>query len=42
VALPTWENLIAVRLKQVGATSPDLTFDLSLELEISVPPQARK
>ncbi|MFP2905262.1 galactose oxidase-like domain-containing protein [Pyxidicoccus sp. 3LFB2] len=34
------ENTVAVVVKQVGATSPDLTFDLSLELGISVPPPA--
>jgi galactose oxidase len=31
------ENTVAVMVKQVGATSPDLTFDLSLELGLSVP-----
>jgi hypothetical protein len=35
------ENTVAVMVKQVGATSPDLTFDLSLELGISVPPPVR-
>ncbi|QSQ26578.1 DUF1929 domain-containing protein [Pyxidicoccus parkwayensis] len=32
------ENTIAVMVKQVGSTSPDLSFDLSLQLGISVPP----
>lgn len=36
------ENTVAVMVKQVGATSPDLTFDLSLELGISVPPPVRR
>ena len=34
------ENTLAVMVKQVGSTSPDLTFDLALELGVSVPPPA--
>jgi hypothetical protein len=34
------ENTLAVMVKQVGSTSPDLSFDLSLELGVSVPPPA--
>ncbi|MFP2926151.1 galactose oxidase-like domain-containing protein [Pyxidicoccus sp. 3LG] len=32
------ENTLAVMVKQNGGTSPDLSFDLSLELGVSVPP----
>ncbi|MCP3141916.1 DUF1929 domain-containing protein [Pyxidicoccus sp. QH1ED-7-1] len=32
------ENTLAVMVKQVGSSSPDLSFDLSLELGVSVPP----
>ncbi|MBZ4421232.1 galactose oxidase-like domain-containing protein [Myxococcus sp. RHSTA-1-4] len=36
------ENTVAVMVKQIGGTSPDLSFDLSLELGLSVPPAPAK